>query len=117
MHEIGLMQSAIDLALSQARIDGATRVLRIVLNIGAASGADPDVLRFGFSAITQNTPAEGAVLEIVPIPIVCFCPKCQIEFEPARAADLYYACPCCATFDTEVRRGREIRVEALEVTT
>jgi hydrogenase nickel incorporation protein HypA/HybF len=117
MHELGLMQSAIEEALRQARGAGATRVLHLVLNIGAASGANPEVLRIGFAAITQGTPAENATLEIVITPVCSFCRRCQIEFEPACAEDLYYACPQCAAFDTEIRRGRDILVDALEVST
>ena len=61
----------------------------------------------GFAALTQNTLAEGATLVIEPVPVMCFCPACQIEFTPARADDLYYECPQCHAFETQVRQGRE----------
>jgi hydrogenase nickel incorporation protein HypA/HybF len=115
MHELGLMQTAVEAALKAAQTLGATRVACITLRVGEASGADPAVLQMGFAALTQNTIAEGAALVIEPVPVACFCLRCQVEFNPARADDLYYECPRCGGFETQVRHGRDIAVGAVEV--
>ncbi len=60
MHELSIMQSALSLALDQARQAGAARVHTIRLRIGALSGVVPDALEFAFEALTPGTMAEGA---------------------------------------------------------
>ncbi len=116
MHELGLMQTALEAALTEAQAHGATRISKISLRVGEASGADSEVLRMGFAAMIHNTLAAGAVLAIEPVPVQCFCPTCQIEFFPTRADDLYFECPTCHRFDAHVRQGREICVGSVEVT-
>ena len=83
MHEIGLMQTALEAALTQAQTQGAAHISRVTLRVGEASGAVHEVLQMGFAALTQNTLAEGATLVIEPVPVMCFCPACQIEFTPS----------------------------------
>ena len=64
MHELSIMQSALSVALDQARQAGASRVHVIRLRIGALSGVVPDALEFAFEALAPGTPAEGAELAI-----------------------------------------------------
>lgn len=68
MHEIGIVESALDTALAQARANGGGRLRRIVLQVGSLSGADPDSLRFAFEAMAPLSEAAGAQLEIEPAP-------------------------------------------------
>jgi hydrogenase nickel incorporation protein HypA/HybF len=111
MHEIGLMQEALNVALKQAKQVGATRVERVTLRVGEASGADYDVLRMSFAVATQGTIAEGATLDIEPTPIVCQCSSCGHEFTPQQANDMgYYECPQCHRFTTQIKQGRDIEV-------
>ena len=64
MHELSIMQSALSLALDQARQAGASRVHTIRLRIGALSGVVPDALEFAFEALVPGTLAEGAKLAV-----------------------------------------------------
>jgi hydrogenase nickel incorporation protein HypA/HybF len=116
MHELGLMQTAVAAAIQAAVANHAARITQLTLRVGEAAGADPDVLRMGFDAITRDTIASGATLVIEAVPVVCHCPACNVAFMPARADDLYFACPLCGCFDVQVRAGREISVGAVEVT-
>lgn len=68
VHEIGIMESALDAALAQARSRGGGRLRRIVLQVGNLSGADPDSLRFAFTALAPLSEAAGAELDIEPAP-------------------------------------------------
>lgn len=115
MHELGLMQAAVDAAVKAAVVNHATRITQLTLRVGEAAGADADVLRMGFDAITRDTIANGAALVIEAVPVLCYCPACDVEFRPARADDLYFACPHCGRFDVQVRAGRDIGVGAVEV--
>lgn len=112
MHEIGLMQDALDLALNETRNRGASRIHKIVLRVGRLAGVEPDALAFAFEAVAADTPAEGADFTIEPVPVVCFCPACRGEFEPE---DYIYRCPGCGELCHEVRRGQELELASLEV--
>ena len=81
MHEVGIMASAMDAVLAQAREHGASRVHLIVLRVGALSGVEPEALRFAFDIVAKDTPADGADLEIDTVPARARCPDCDLEFE------------------------------------
>jgi len=76
MHELSIMESALDLALDQAQKAGATRVHVVRLRIGTLSGVVPEALQFAFEALTPGTLAEGAALDIENIPAKFWCSAC-----------------------------------------
>lgn len=106
------MQSALDLALDQARQAGATRVHEIRLRVGALSGVVPDALQFAFEALADGTPAKNARLTIEHIPARFWCEACQREFEAVR---LFAECPECNTPSRKLRAGRELELASLEI--
>ena len=65
MHELGIVQGVVDAA--EERCEGR-KVLRLVMEIGTASGVLPDAVRFAWDVATEGTLAEGAKLEIVEPP-------------------------------------------------
>ncbi|MCS7060887.1 MAG: hydrogenase maturation nickel metallochaperone HypA [Thermoflexales bacterium] len=112
MHEVSVMQSALEIALEHMRRQNAARIHRIHMRVGALSSVVPEALEFAFDVVTHGTPAEGATLEIERVPAVCRCPACQIEFEPD---GYFYECPQCGSLNVEIRRGRELELAFLEV--
>jgi hydrogenase nickel incorporation protein HypA/HybF len=112
MHEIGLMQQAMELALECAARNGGRRIHRITLRVGAFSGVVPEALAFAFDAVAHGTIAEGARLDLECVPAVCFCASCGQEFEPP---DVIFDCPRCRQPSAELRRGRELELASLEV--
>ena len=112
MHELSIMQSALSLALEQARQAGAIRIHEIRLRIGALSGVVPDALEFAFEALVPGTAAEGARLAVDHVPARFWCATCEREFE---AQDLFSDCPDCHTPSGELRAGREMEVASLEI--
>jgi hydrogenase nickel incorporation protein HypA/HybF len=115
MHEIGLMQDALDIALRQAAGQNAQRVERVSFRIGAVSGVVPEVIEMAFTVATRGTLAEGAELTIEHVPLVCFCRGCGQEFAPDADA-LARDCPRCGQPAAEVRRGHEFELVSLDIT-
>lgn len=112
MHEVAIMQSAVETALEQARLAGASRVAVIRLRVGSLAGVAPEALEFACTEVTRGTPAEGARLEIENVPAMAWCAVCQREFP----CDDYFAeCPRCRTECLELRRGRELQLSSLEI--
>jgi hydrogenase nickel incorporation protein HypA/HybF len=112
MHELSIMQSALDQVLDKARQAGANRVHAIRLRIGALSGVVPDALQFAFEALADGTPAQGAQLLIEDVPARFWCAACSHEFEAAR---MFAECPGCHRPSSELRAGREMELTSLEV--
>jgi hydrogenase nickel incorporation protein HypA/HybF len=116
MHELGLIQSAVQMALDEAQHAGATHIERMTLRVGEAAGVDDDVLRMGFVVATRGTLAEGATLIVETVPVICQCRHCNHEFTPRQRSDLYfYHCPQCGQFNTRVKQGRDIELGTLEL--
>jgi hydrogenase nickel incorporation protein HypA/HybF len=112
VHEVSLMQDTVIIAIKQAREAGAQRIHRVMMRVGALSGAVPETLEFAFEIVAKGTMAEGAALEIEKVPVLCYCSTCAEEFE---AADLVCECTRCARPSVEIRRGRELQLTSLEV--
>ena len=112
MHELSIMQSALNLALEQAQQAGAARVHTIRLRIGALSGVVPDALEFAFEALTPGTLADGAALAIESVPARFWCASCTREFQ---SDDLLAECPECHNLSGDLRAGREMELASLEI--
>ncbi|MEB3827456.1 hydrogenase maturation nickel metallochaperone HypA [Phormidium sp. CCY1219] len=112
MHEVSLMENTLDIALQHASQQGANKIHRLKMRVGAMSGVVPEALEFAFDVVARNTIAEGAKFEIEQMPVVCYCTNCQTEFKPE---DLIYECPQCHQLSHDIRSGREIELTTLEV--
>ena len=112
MHEIGLLQEMLAEALARAAQQGAQRIERIVMRVGAESGIAPEALSFAFDLLKRDTPAAEATIEFEHVPVVCWCSACDREFTPT---DILHICPQCRLPDAAVHRGQEFALVALEV--
>jgi hydrogenase nickel incorporation protein HypA/HybF len=112
MHEVSIMQDALERAFEVLEREGATRILMLRLRIGALSGVVPEALEFAFEAITPGTPAEGGRLEIERVAVSCACRGCGASFEPP---DIIFVCPQCQEISSDVRAGMELEIASMEV--
>jgi hydrogenase nickel incorporation protein HypA/HybF len=113
MHEVGIMESALDAVLQHARSRGANRVHRIVLRIGSLSGVDPEALRFAFEVVARDTAAAGAALEIRDVPALAHCSSCSTTF--GVSSGFIFSCPNCGRLSGDVRQGRELELSRIEL--
>jgi hydrogenase nickel incorporation protein HypA/HybF len=112
MHEVGLMQSALEMAFAHVKRAGASRIHRLHLRVGELSGVAPEALQMAFAAATRGTLAEGANLIVERIAVVCRCEHCGQEFRPE---DVIYLCSHCGAISSSVQLGRELELASLEV--
>ncbi len=111
MHEIGIAQNALELAVKAARASGATRIHEIQLKVGALTGVVPEALEFAFDTVRQGTMAGAATLKVELVPAACWCNRCRIEYS---SPEMLYECPQCHQFETQLRRGLELELASLE---
>lgn len=106
------MQAALSTALEYTKAKGASRIHYMELHVGKLSGVVPEALAFAFDVVTAGTAAEGAELKLETIPVLCHCPLCGKEFQPA---DWVYECPECHCISTDIRQGQALELASLEV--
>lgn len=112
MHELSIMQSALDLAFEQARQAGARQIHVVRLRIGVLSGVVPEALQFAFETLTPGTSVEGAELAIEQVPATFWCAACKREFQ---SEDIFGVCPGCQQASGDLRAGREMELASLEI--
>ena len=112
MHELSIALSLVDLAQEEAGRQGG-RVCAVHLRIGALAGVVPAALVASYEMAAFQTPLEGSRLVIEEVPVVVFCPTCQVQrvLEGVQS----FCCPECATPTPQVERGRELELVALEI--
>lgn len=112
MHEVSLAMALMDLVRAQAAAAGASRVTRLVLEIGVLSHVDPHALHFAVDAAARGGPAEGAVLEIHRPAGTTYCLDCE-ESVTILARDA--SCPRCGGAKLLAQGGDEMRLKEMEV--
>jgi hydrogenase nickel incorporation protein HypA/HybF len=112
MHELSIAASIVDAVSMEMNRQNLPSVHAIVVRVGALSGVDPEALRFGFAAITAETPLAKTRLEIEHVPVLGKCRTCNYEFS---VKDYIFACPACQSGQIEVTHGEELDIAYLEV--
>ena len=107
MHELSVASAVVDTALRYAE---GRRLLVVNLRVGELRQVIPDSLAFYWDVVTRETPAEGARLEQVVVPVRMRCEACAHEFEP----ELMFRCPECGGAGA-VLAGDELEVDSIEV--
>jgi hydrogenase nickel incorporation protein HypA/HybF len=110
MHEYSFARSLLrqvdDLRLEQR----ARRVLAVRVKIGEFSGIEPELLRSAFGDLTNETPADGARLEMECVPLTVQCGSCGCESAVVRYR---FECPHCASRSVQIIRGEELLLDSV----
>lgn len=112
MHELGITQNILSIALEKAKAVKANRVTKINLTIGELSGIVDECVQFYFNFLSKDTIAAEASLCFRQPPIQLRCRNCTTIFSPN---NLDWACPNCREQKVEIVSGRECYVESIEV--
>jgi hydrogenase nickel incorporation protein HypA/HybF len=112
MHELSIAQSVLEIAQASIPVPTDQKVRSIKVQIGRLSGVVPDSLEFCFTAISQGTPLQGALLDMEQIPFMLKCRGCGSTAESELGT---VVCQSCGSMDTEVLSGTELRVVEIEL--
>jgi len=112
MHELGITESLLSLALEQATQAQAQRITKIEVVIGQDSGASEESVRFYFDLLTPGTIAEGATPSFERVATRFRCPHCQRLLSSAEASG---GCPNCGERHLELAAGRELYLKSIDV--
>ena len=112
MHEMALTESIVEIATDAAKKQGAAKVKRVFVDVGALSHVESEALLFCFAAVSAGTIAEGAALEIDRVPGAGWCLDCG---KAVAIAERFDACPECGRHHVQMTEGDELRVREIEV--
>jgi hydrogenase nickel incorporation protein HypA/HybF len=112
MHELSVCLALLDQVQAVAREHGATRVERIVLQIGPLAGVEAPLIQNAYPLAAAGTIAADAALEIEAIPVRIRCAECGAE---GPAAPNRLACGHCGSISTKLVSGDEMLLAHLEL--
>jgi hydrogenase nickel incorporation protein HypA/HybF len=112
MHEMSIAESVLQIIEDTARSEKCAKVKAVWLEIGQLAGVEKESLRFCFDAVTRDSIAEDARLEIIETAGQGWCMQCACS---VAVKARYEPCPICASLQVEVTGGEEMRVKELEV--
>ncbi|MGB4466658.1 MAG: hydrogenase maturation nickel metallochaperone HypA [Azovibrio sp.] len=112
MHEMSLAEGILQQVEDTARREGARQVRTVVLEIGALASIEVEALRFCFDAVTRNSLAAGATLEIQTLPGAGWCLPCGATVP---ITELYDACPRCGSYQVQATAGTQMRIKEIEI--
>jgi len=113
MHELSIAARVIDEAAERCLAAGGRRVVAVTLRIGRLACVHEAPLRCGFEHLRAGTPLDGAQMRIIDVPVRIWCPRCAAEVELPGIQSL--ACPACGTVSGDIRAGRELDLESIEI--
>ena len=113
MHEMGIAQQMIDIALSSIPDDIENpRVEKMNLRIGKLAAVVEDSLRFCLEILSENTALQGVTLAIEEVPVRLICRDCNHEWE---VDSPMFKCPECSDGKVDILSGRELEISTLEL--
>ena len=112
MHEAGIAQSIIDIAVNTALKNSASKITLIAVKIGKMSAVDEASLRFAFDALKADTIAKDATFEYTEVPLKGKCLDCGAE---ETYEGYFMNCPKCYSSKVSLIAGSELEVSYIEV--
>jgi len=112
MHEYSVVQALLERVEKFADENGAQRVTKVIVKIGAMSGVEPHLLEIAFNTFKEKTVCDRAdfVMNVQPLTINCRTCGTQSELDKIR-----YCCPQCESHDIDVVDGEEMYLMTLEM--
>jgi hydrogenase nickel incorporation protein HypA/HybF len=112
VHELSIAMSILDIVRDACAEEGCSRVEKVRVRIGKASGIMADSLLFSFDCARSGA-AAGATLEIEEVPVGGHCRDCASDFTVEEKYVL--ECPLCGGPAFTIDSGHELEVVDLEV--
>lgn len=113
MHELSIVSSIVDSVTESLAAFPGARVVEVRLRVGALASVVEDSLQFCYGIATAGTMLEGSTLRVHLLPVVVHCARCGRDGPIASVQS--FRCPHCGEPSFEVRQGRELEIEAIEI--
>jgi hydrogenase nickel insertion protein HypA len=112
MHELGITEGIVNIALAKAEEAQASKITQVNVVVGELSGFVIECIQFYFDFLSKDTIAQDAILHFESAPAQLRCRDCSTTFCPQ---DTLWVCPKCQSQNAEIVGGRELYIESMEV--
>ena len=113
MHELSIVSSVVESVTESLAAYPGARVVEVRLRVGALASVIEDSLQFCYGIATEGTPLEGSRLVVNTQPVTAYCEACNAE-GPIESLQSF-RCARCGAPASDVRQGRELEIEAIEI--
>jgi hydrogenase nickel incorporation protein HypA/HybF len=113
MHELSIVSSVVDSVTESLESYPGARVLEVRLKVGALAAVIEDSLQFCYGIATEGTALEGSRLVVAIVPVIVHCAACGAD--GAIESLQSFRCPACGEPASDVRQGRELEIDAIEI--
>ena len=115
MHEMVLVDKALDMVLEVCRERGIDRVEAVHLRVGEARDVVEEFVQDMFSYMARGTAAEYATLVMERVPLRVRCRRCGATFPIAIRQEATWTCPECGTYhDYQLVSGNEFELSRID---
>ncbi|MHB1484279.1 MAG: hydrogenase maturation nickel metallochaperone HypA [Saccharofermentanales bacterium] len=111
MHDYHKAVEMVEYAKAKAGEQGKSKVTKIIMTIGEASGYSPDSVLMYFNDVSQGTLCEGAEVEMKIVKPMMECPECHEIFP---RVIMKYECPKCGKEGIPSKIGTIVAIEGIE---
>jgi hydrogenase nickel incorporation protein HypA/HybF len=113
MHELSIVSSVVEQVVESLERYPGARVIEVRLRVGALAAVIEDSLQFCYGIATEDTPLAGSRLVVNLVPVTVHCAACGAD-GPIESLQSF-RCPNCGEPASDVRHGRELEIEAIEI--
>jgi hydrogenase nickel incorporation protein HypA/HybF len=110
VHEYSVASALLQLVEAQLHENRATRAVRVVVRLGEQSGVEHELLRSAWELVRERSPAAGARLDLVSVPVRWACRACEKPLAPGGASP----CPECGGAP-RLAAGDELILDRIEM--
>lgn len=112
MHEFSLVRNLLRQVDTLRREQKAERVVSIRVSVGEFSGVEPELFRDAYELLIEETPMQGAELQMTCVPLESRCDCCGWDFAVER---FRFECPKCNSRDVTIISGEGLVLESVTV--
>ncbi|HEY6487894.1 MAG: hydrogenase maturation nickel metallochaperone HypA [Terracidiphilus sp.] len=113
MHELSIVASIVDSVTESLAAYPGARVKEVRLRVGVLASVVEDSLQFCYGVATEGTALDGSKLIIQVLPAVAHCDRCHEDVEIASLQS--FRCLHCGEPVNELRQGRELDIDSIEI--
>ncbi len=113
MHELSIVASVVDSVTESLAAYPGARVKEVRLRVGVLASVVEDSLQFCYGIATEGTRLEGSKLVIQILPVIARCDHCNADVELASLQS--FRCPRCGEPVSDLRQGRELDIDSIEI--
>ncbi len=112
MHEYSIISSLFSICLEYLESHNATSIQKVIVSVGERANIEKSLLISAFETLKiEYSALSNAKIAIITQKLLLECNECKHSFHSVENP----TCPMCQSTDTYIIKGRDIKLESLEL--